>query len=119
MAATPAAANRRSAAWLRRLAIALGSAVINRPQILLKMSRSIEDESVFAVRVGRLLALGLTGGAVDAVETSKQDGRRIVGIGVTVVGARQLLLRHRAHHIRRHDHHQLGLVVDVVAALAK
>src|SRR3990170_4800940 len=107
MAATPAAANRRSAAWLRRLAIALGSAVINRLQILLKMSRSIEDESVFAAIVARLLALGLTDGAVDAVETSEQDGRRIVGIGIAVVGPRQLLLRHRAHDVRRYDHHQL------------
>ena len=73
---------------LRRLAIALGSAVINRLQILLKMSRSIEYESVFAVIVARLLALGLTGGAVDAVDTSQQNGRRIVGIGEAVVGAR-------------------------------
>ena len=41
----------------------------------------------------------------------------IARVGVAVVRPRQLLLRHRAHDIGRDDHHQFGLLVDVVAAL--
>src|SRR5664280_636478 len=76
--------------------------------------RSIENESVSAVVFARR-RLGLAGGAVDAVEASQQHGGLIVGIGEAVVGPRQLFLRHRAHDIGRDQHHQLGLVVDVIA----
>ena len=39
------------------------------------------------------------------------------GVGEAVVRPRQILLRDRAHDVGRHQHHQLGLPVDVVAAL--
>src|SRR5580692_667106 len=55
--------------------------------------------------------------AVDAIEPAEQDRLGVAGIGETVVGPRQILLRNRAHHIRRHQHHQLGLLIDIVAAL--
>ena len=42
---------------------------------------------------------------------------RIGRVGEAVVGPRQLLLRDGAHDIGRHQDHQLGLAIDVVAAL--
>ncbi len=37
--------------------------------------------------------------------------------GKAVIEPRQILLRHRAHHIGRDQNHQFGLVVDEVAAV--
>src|ERR1035437_2978413 len=76
---------------------------------------SIENESVFAAVFARRRR-GLAGGAIDAIEPSEQHGRLIVWIGETVIGPRQLLLRHRVHNVGRDQYHQLGLAVEVVAA---
>src|SRR5579863_3093012 len=75
---------------------------------------SIEDEAVFAViGVGRRRIAD----PVETVESAEQNGFGIARIGEAVVGPRQILLRHRAHHIWRHQHHQLGLLIYVIAAL--
>src|SRR5436309_12671309 len=77
--------------------------------------RSIENEAVFAV-----VACGrrrLAGRAVDAVEASEQDRGGIGAVGKAVVRPRQVLLRDRTRDVGRDDDHQLGLTVDVVAAL--
>src|SRR5208282_6296060 len=79
---------------------------------MVSASRSIENESEFAVVFARR-RLGFAGGAVDSVKAPKQHGGLIVGIGEAVVGPRQLLLRHRSHDVRCYQHHQLGLVIDV------
>jgi hypothetical protein len=47
---------------------------------------------------------------------AEQIRLRVRSIGEAVVGARQILLRDSAYNVRRHEDHQLGLAVDVVAA---
>src|SRR5262245_19081438 len=77
---------------------------------------SIEDESVLAVIVVAAQCVGLAGDAVNAVEAAEENRLRISRISKAVVRLRQLLLRHGANNVRSDEHHQLGLVVDVVAA---
>src|SRR5262245_2093435 len=77
---------------------------------------SIEDEPVLAVIVVAAQRVRLAGDAVDAVEAAEENRLRIGRISKTVVRLRQLLLRHGANNVRSDEHHQLRLVVDVVAA---
>src|SRR2546423_9516821 len=84
--------------------------------IALSSSRpSIQNEAVLAV-VARCRCR-FAGRAVDAVEAAEQERGRIGAIREAVIRPRQILLRHRARDVRRNDHHQLGLAVDIVAAL--
>src|SRR6185295_2264392 len=76
---------------------------------------SVENEAVLAVVAGLRTLLARL--AVDLVQAAEQVGGRIGGVGKAVVGPRQVLLRDRARDVGRHDHHQFGLAVDVVAAL--
>src|SRR6185295_16895784 len=75
----------------------------------------VEDEAILAL-IGSL-RLDLVGDAVDAVELAEQNAGGITGVGIAVVRTRQLLLRDRAHDVGADNDHQLGLPVDVVAAL--
>src|SRR5436190_19376996 len=68
---------------------------------------SIENEAVFALIAGRRRRIA--GRAVDAIEAAEQDGGRIRGVGEAVIRPREILPRHRARDVGRHDHHQLGL----------
>src|SRR5215510_9363545 len=76
---------------------------------------SVENEAGLAVVDDSRVALA--GGGVYAVELSEQRGCRIARVGIAVVRPRKILLRHRLHHVGRDDDHELGLLVDVVAAL--
>src|SRR5512135_160199 len=96
----------------RRLGVR--QSLLERISSIVSSCRSIENETVFAVVFVRQLSL--TGGAVNAIEASQQVSLRTAGIGETIVGPRQLLLRHRAHDIGRDENHQFCLVIDVVAA---
>src|SRR5437764_13647612 len=76
---------------------------------------SIQNEAVLAV-VARCRCR-LAGRPIDAVEAAEQEGGRVGAVGKAVIRPRQVLLRDRARDVRCNDHHQLGLAVDVVAAL--
>src|SRR3954451_9131899 len=76
--------------------------------------RSVGDEAVGATVV--LCRFSPAGHAVDAVDVAKQFGLRVRRRREAVIRPRQVLLRHRAYDIGRHDHDQLGAVVDEVAA---
>src|SRR5438270_7304781 len=76
---------------------------------------SIENEAIIAAIAA--LAVGLARNPVNSVEVAEQDACRIAGVGKSVVGPRQVLERHRARHIGRHQDRELGLVVEEVAAL--
>src|SRR3954469_22946747 len=77
---------------------------------------SVQDEAVFAAVLRR--SAGRTPRrAIDLVDAAEQDGSGVGRVHKTVIRARQVLLGDGARDIWRHDHHQLGLPVDVVAAL--
>ena len=76
---------------------------------------SVGDKAVGAAIAARRLRIA-AGHAIDAIEIAEQLGLRIGRRGEAVIRTRQVLLRHRAHDVGRHQHHQFGLVVDEVAA---
>src|SRR6185437_1839009 len=78
--------------------------------VLKPSSHSIGDKAVGAAIA--LCRLGAAGHAVNAVDRSEQLGLRIGCRGEAVVGTRQILLCDSAHDVGRHDHGELGLVVD-------
>src|SRR6516225_8325316 len=76
---------------------------------------SIGNEAVSAAII--LMRLGSTAGrAIEAIDRANEVGLRIGRRRKSIVGTRQVLLRHRADHIGCHQHHELGLAVEVVAA---
>src|SRR3954469_20611722 len=112
MAARPPIATVRSAASSRRWAI-----VERKLAIEVLLLASVEDESVITL-VGFLGdGLRLTGRTIDTVEPAEENGGWIARIGVAIIGPRQLVLGHRVDDVRRHQHDEFALVVDVVAAL--
>src|SRR4051794_6361042 len=76
---------------------------------------SVEDESVVA-RIEEP-GVGLACDAVDAVESPQQYRCGIARISKPIVRARQIGTRGCPYHIGGNDHSQLGLTIDVVAAL--
>src|SRR6185437_15670948 len=81
---------------------------------LVLVPSSVRDETVgAAIVLGRL---DPAGNAIDAVDAAQQVGLRIRRGGKSVIRPRQVLLRHGANDIGRHQHHQLGLVVGEIAA---
>src|SRR5581483_7978789 len=74
----------------------------------------VRDKAVgAAIALARFVAAGNAG---DAIDVAEQVGLRIGCRDEAVIRTRQILLRDRAHDIGRHDHHQLGLAVQEVAA---
>src|SRR5579862_3668804 len=74
----------------------------------------VRDEAIGAAIVAvRLVAAG---NAVDAIDAAEQIGLRIGCRSKAVIRTRQILLRDRANDERRHDDHQLGLVVLEISA---
>src|SRR3954470_4071743 len=65
--------------------------------------RSVENEAVLAVIDRRARRPPGVRRAVDLVQPSEQDGGRIGRIRKAVIRTRQVLLRHRACDIGRHD----------------
>src|SRR3954471_11583665 len=98
-----------------RAAPAKASARLSDFFIVLVLVASIENEAVFALVAGGRRRVA--GRAVDLVEAAEQDGGGIGGVLETIIRPRQILPRYRACDVRRHDDHQLGLAIDVVAAL--
>src|SRR5207237_1308869 len=75
---------------------------------------SVDDEAEIAGMAGAGFDAG--GNAINPVDARQQRRLGIVGRRKAVIGTRQVLLRDRADDIRRHQHHQLGLVVDEILA---
>src|SRR4051812_2396190 len=98
-----------------RAAPAKASARLSDFFIVLFLVASIENEAVFALVAGGRRRVA--GRPVDLVEAAEQDGGGIGRVLETVIRPRQVLPRHRPCDVRRHDDHQLGLPIDVVAAL--
>src|SRR5205085_10880047 len=77
---------------------------------------SIQDEAVLAA-VFRRRAGWTPWRTVDLVDAAEQDGGRVGRVRESVIRSREVLRRDRARDVGRHDHHQFGLPVDVIAAL--
>src|SRR5712691_105050 len=112
MAAQPTIAIRRAAAAPVRRRTSTGPWVKSIDRL---PRASIEDEAGLAMI--RHFWLGLAGRAVEAIELAEQNGSRVARVGISVVRPRQVLLSHRPYDIGSDDDHQLGLLVDEVAAL--
>src|ERR1700754_1357245 len=75
---------------------------------------SIGDKAVRAAIA--LRRLGAARHAIDTVDRAEQLGLRIGRGREAVIGPRQVLLRDRAHDVRRNNHGEFGLVVDEITA---
>src|SRR5215471_3021824 len=85
--------------------------------VVLASRSSVDDEAVLTAVSRRARRTLRTGRAVDPIDAAHQDRGRVGRIREAIVRTRQVLLRDRTRDIRRHDHDQLGLAIDVVAAL--
>jgi hypothetical protein len=78
------------------------------------LSASVRDKAKGTMII--LCGLDAAWDAVDAIDAAQQIRLGIRSGGKSVIRARQILRRDGPNDNGRHDHHQLGLVVDEIPA---